>query len=131
MAGQLVPDLERAGRIGHRHGVPRQAEAFELCIDGTLPRRDGVGLGLHACGGGTRMAAPDIENLLDMLDAMRFFCQPQDQVVVLCAVKLLRLIGSGRIQQRAAEHGQMGDEVDPAQIVRGKIRLEVIPAQLL
>ena len=65
-----------------------------------------------------------------MLDAMRFFCQPQDQVVVLCAVKLLRLIGSGRIQQRAAEHRQMCDEVHAAQIVRCKIRLEVVAAQL-
>ena len=130
VARQLIPDLERPGRIGHRHGVPRQTEALQLGIDGALTRCDGVGLGLHAGGGGTRVAAPDIEHLFDMLDAMRFFCQPQDQVVVLCAVKLLRLIGSGRIQQRAAEHRQMGDEVHAAQIVRCKIRLEVIPAQL-
>ena len=74
------------------------------------------------------MAAPDIEHLFDMLDAMRFFCQAQNQIVILCAVKLLRLIGSGRIQQRAAEHRQMGDEVHAAQIVRCKIRFEVIPA---
>ena len=53
VAGQLVLDLERAGCIRHRHGVPRQAETFELRVDGPLPRRDGVGLGLHACGGGT------------------------------------------------------------------------------
>ena len=76
------------------------------------------------------MAAPDVEHFLDMLDALCFFCQAQDQIVILCAVKLLRLIGSGRIQQRAAEHRQMGDEVHAAQIVRCKIRLEVIPAQL-
>ena len=78
VARQLIPDLERPGRIGHSHGVPRQTEAFELRIDGALPRRDGVGLGLHACGGGTRVAAPDIEHLFDMLDAMRFFGQAKN-----------------------------------------------------
>ena len=78
VAGQLVLDLERAGCIGHSHGVPRQAETFELRVDGPLPRRDGVGLGLHASGGGTRVAAPDIEHLFDMLDAMRFFGQAQN-----------------------------------------------------
>ena len=47
-ARQLIPDLERPGRIGHSHGVPRQAEALQLGIDGPLPRCDGVGLGLYA-----------------------------------------------------------------------------------
>ena len=47
-ARQLIPDLERPGRIRHRHGAPQQAEAFELGVDGPLPCCDGVGLGLHA-----------------------------------------------------------------------------------
>lgn len=51
--------------------------------------------------------------------------------MVLCAVKLFRFIGPGGIQQRAAEHGQMGNEVDPAQVVRRKVGLEVVAAQLL
>src|SRR5699024_8001201 len=33
-------------------------------------------------------------------------------------------------QQRAAEHRQVGDEVDPAQVVGRKIRLEVVAAEL-
>ena len=38
-----------------------------------------------------------------------------DQVVVLSTVKLLGLVGTGSIQQRSAEHRQMGDKVYPAQ----------------
>ena len=77
------------------------------------------------------MAAPDVEYFLDMLDVLGFFSQAQNQIVVLCAVKLFRFIGPGGIQQRAAEHGQMGNEVDPAQVVRRKVGLEVLAAKLL
>ena len=75
---QLVPHLKRAGRVGHGHRVPRQTEAFKLRVDGALPRRDGVGLRLHACGGRARMAAPNVEHLFDMLDAMCFFGQAKN-----------------------------------------------------
>ena len=66
-----------------------------------------------------------------MLDALCFFGQAQNQIMILCAVKLLGLVGPGGIQQRAAEHGQMGNKVDPAQVVRRKVGLEVVAAQLL
>ena len=58
------------------------------------------------------------------------FGQAQHQVMVLCTIVLTGFICTGTVQQCAGEHRQMGDEVDPAQIVRCKIRLEVIPAQL-
>ena len=131
VAGQLVPHLKCAGRIGHGHGVARQTETLELCVDGALPRRDGVGLGLHARGGGAGRGTPDVEHLLDMLDALCFFCQAQDQIMVLRTVKLLRLIRARRVQQRTAEHRQMRDKVDPAQVVGRKVGLEVVAAQLL
>lgn len=94
-------------------------------------RRDGVGLALHARGGGAGRGTPDVEHLLDMLDALCFFCQAQDQIMVLCTVKLLRLIRACRVQQRTAEHRQMRDKVDPAQVVGCKVGLEVVAAQLL
>ena len=131
VAGQLVPHLKCAGRVGHGHGVARQTETFELRVDGALPRRDGVGLGLHARSGGAGRGTPDVEHLLDMLDALCFFCQAQDQIMVLRTVKLLRLIRARRVQQRTAEHRQMRDKVDPAQVVGRKVGLEVVAAQLL
>ena len=60
------------------------------------------------------MAAPDVQHLLDMLDMLCFFGQAQNQIVILRTVKLLGLIRPGGVQQRAAEHRKMGDEVDPA-----------------
>ena len=129
-ACQLIPHLERPRRVGHCHGAAGQAEALQLGVDSPLPRRDGVGLGLHACGGGPCVAAPDIQHLFDMLDALCLLSQAQDQVVVLSTVKLLGLVGTGSIQQRSAEHRQMGDKVHPAQVVGRKIRLKVVTAQL-
>ena len=130
VAGQLVPHLEGAGGIGHRHGPAGQAQPLQLGIDGPLPRRDGVGFCLHARRRGPRVAPPDVEHLLDVLDLAGLFGEPQDQVVVLGTVKLAGFVGPRRVQQRAAEHRQMGDEVDAPQIVGGKIRLEVVAAQL-
>lgn len=51
--------------------------------------------------------------------------------MVLRTVKLLRLIRARRVQQRTAEHRQMRDKVDPAQVVGRKVGLEVVAAQLL
>ena len=129
-ACQLIPHLERPRRVGHCHGAAGQAEALQLGVDSPLPRRDGVGLGLHACGGGPGVTAPDIKHLFDMLDTLCLLSQTQDQVVVLRTVKLLGLVGPGSIQQRSAEHRQMGDKVHPAQVIGRKIGLEVVTAQL-
>ena len=65
-----------------------------------------------------------------MLDVLCLLSQAQDQVVVLSTVKLLGLVGTGSVQQRAAEHRQMGDKVHPAQVIGRKIGLEVVAAQL-
>ena len=129
-ACQLIPHLERPRRVGHGHGAAGQAKALQLGVDSPLPRRDGVGLGLHACGGGPCVAAPDIQHLFDMLDALCLLGQAQDQVVVLRTVKFFRFVCTGSVQQRSAEHRQMGDKVHPAQVVGRKIRLKVVTAQL-
>ena len=127
--GQFVPQLKRAGRAGHRPRTAGQAHALQVGVDRPLPRRNGVGLGLHARGGRPGVAAPDIENFLDVLDAARLLGQAQQQVMVLRAVKGGVLIRPGRLEQRAGENGQMGDVVVAAQIVGRKIRLEMVAAQ--
>ena len=78
------------------------------------------------------MAAPDIEHLFDMGNFIPrgLFGQAQHQVMVLCTIVLTGFICTGTVQQCAGEHRQMGDEVDPAQIVRRKVRLKVVAAQL-
>ncbi len=50
--------------------------------------------------------------------------------MVLRAVELAGFIGPGLLQQRAGEDGQMGDVVAPPQIIRRKIRLKMVAAQL-
>ena len=76
------------------------------------------------------MAPPDIQHLFDMLDAACFFCQPQNQLMVLRTVKFRVFRRACLLQQRPGKHRQMGDVVAPAQIIRRKIRLEVVAAQL-
>ena len=51
--------------------------------------------------------------------------------MILCAVKIRVLIRARRVQQLAAEHRQMGDVVDPAQVIGRKIGLKMVAAQLL
>ena len=132
VAGQLVPHLERTGRILHLHGFAGQVQPLELGIDRAHTGRQSIGLRLHARCGGTRMAAPDIEHLFDMGNFIPrgLFGQAQHQVMVLCTIVLTGFICTSTVQQCAGEHRQMGDEVDPAQIVRRKVRLKVVATQL-
>ena len=127
---QLVPDLESPRRALHRPGLARQPDPGEVRVDRPLAGRDRVGLGLHAGGRRTGVAAPDIEHFLDVLDPFRLLGQPQQQIVILRALKFQAFPRAGFVEQRTGEAGQVGDVVAAAQIVGREIRLEVVAAEL-
>ena len=131
MPRQLVVQLKRTRCAGNGAGFALQPDALQVGVDGALPRCDGVGLGVHRLGGGAGSSAPDVQTLFDVMDFCCLFGQAQNQIVILCAVIFRAFVGARRVQQLAAEHRQMGDVVDPAQVIGRKIGLKMVAAQLL
>ena len=130
-AGELIADPIGAGAARNARRLARKAHPFQVVVDGPLARRQRVGLGIHGGGGGGGMAAPDIERIGDVHDLFGFFGEPQNQLEVLAAVVLRPLSAAGGLEQPPGKGGQMGDVVAAPQVVRLKVRLEVVVHQML
>ena len=124
--------MERPRNARNGFASAGQAQSLELGVYSPLSRCNGIGLGFVADARrrATRMAAPHIQNLGNMMDLLCVFGKAQDQIMVLCAVKLAALLKAGALGQTAAEKAQMRDIIAAAQVVGGKIRLKMIAAQL-
>ncbi|MPN28910.1 hypothetical protein SDC9_176355 [bioreactor metagenome] len=126
---QLVRHPVAAGGILLRGNRARQKEALQLRRNCFCARLNGIGLCRNIAGGRQRMAAPEIKHFRDMVHYVCLLGQPQNQIIVLRAVKLRALPATCLLQQFAAKHRKMGDIIAAAQRVRGKVRLKVIFAQ--
>ena len=125
----VIPGVVCAGLLNRFHAAGH-AQAQKLGLHRRRARRQRIRLCLHAAGGGAAVPAPPIQhfgNVRHLLGALR---QAQDQVEILRAVKFRAFAAARRRQQRAAEYGQMRDVIAAAQRVGGKVRLEMVFAQL-
>ena len=126
----VIPGVVCAGAAGNGFHAAGHAQAQKLGLHRRRARRQRIRLCLHAAGGGAAVPAPPIQhfgNVRHLLGALR---QAQDQVEILRAVKFRAFAAARRRQQRTAEYGQMRDVIAAAQRVGGKVRLEMVFAQL-
>ena len=92
--------------------------------DGSRPRLEGVHLALRIAGRGILVTPPVIEHLRNMPHLAGLFGTPEDEIVILGAVKLLPE-SAGLLRQRSLDAEKMADIVYAAQEVRIEIRLEM------
>ena len=77
------------------------------------------------------MAAPDIKRIGNVHDLFCLFGEPQNQLEILAAVVFRPLSAAGGLEQTPGKGSQMGNVVAAPQIVRLKIRLEMVVHQML
>jgi len=105
------------------------AGALEMVGQSQAGGVEAVGLDGDVAGYGAAMDAPIVEDLWDVDDFFGLFGQAEDVVVILAAVTG-RVEAADLLGQDAGKHGQMADVVIAAEIVQGKIRLEMDQADL-
>ena len=130
-SGELITHPVGAGAARNPGRFARKAHPLQVVVERPLARRQCVGLRVHGGGGGGGVAAPDIKRIGNVHDLFCLFGEPQNQLEVLTAVVFRPLAAAGGLKQAPGECRQMGNVVAAPQIVRLKIRLEVVIHQML
>ena len=130
-ADQFISHPVGAGTARDAGCLTRKAHPLQVVVEGPLARRQCIGLCVHGGGGGGGVTAPDVKGIGDVHNLFGFFGKAQNQLEVLAAVVLRPLSAAGSLKQAPGEGCQVGDVVAAPQIVRLKIRLEVVVHQML